>query len=91
MSVESEPLDGNAAAGLLQQAFAFEATAAVFTCDGCGAAGELGAAQLYGGAMGAVLRCAKCGGVVLRVSQTPRGLWLDMRGARGLVVRSAGA
>ena len=77
-------LDGNAAAALLQEVFAFEATSAVLNCDGCGAAGPIGAARLYGGAMGWVLRCRHCDGVMLRLARTPQGLWVDMRGARVL-------
>lgn len=76
------PLDGNAAAGLLSEIFAFEATSAVFVCDGCGAEGQFGGAKLFGGAMGVVLRCAHCEAVVLRASRTPAGIWVDMHGAR---------
>lgn len=89
MSVsEVEPLDGNAAAGLLEQVFALEATSAGFICDGCGAEGEIGGARLYAAAMGAVLRCAHCDAAVLRVSRTPAGIWLDVRGARRLLFRA---
>jgi uncharacterized protein DUF6510 len=34
--VDELRLDGNAAAGLLDQIFAFEVTSAAATCDGCG-------------------------------------------------------
>ncbi len=78
-------LDGNAAGGLLREIFAFEATSAEITCAGCGEVFAIGAAPLYGGSMGAVLRCAGCGDAVLRVTRTPRGLWLDLRGAVSLL------
>jgi hypothetical protein len=79
-------LDGNAAAGLLSELFALDVTVAHFTCAGCGAEGELGAARVYGGTMGAIFRCVGCDGVVLRLVRTPAGLWLDMQGTRRLVV-----
>ena len=54
------------------------------------AEGELGAARVYGGAMGAIFRCIACDGVVLRLVRTPAGLWLDMQGTRKLVVPAGG-
>ena len=80
------PLDGNAAAGLLREVFACEMTVAVVTCGGCGAAGPVGAVRVFGGAMGAILRCAHCNTAVVRLAHTPRGTWLDLRGARSIVV-----
>jgi hypothetical protein len=92
MDHESEPtvpLDGNAAAGLLRELFAFDMTVAVTTCGGCGTVAQLGEARLYGGSMGAIFRCAHCDTAVMRLARTPVGLRLDMRGARRLSVRSA--
>ncbi len=82
------PLDGNAAGGLLCELFAPDVTGAEITCAGCGAVAAVGAIRAFGGSMGAVLRCAHCDTVVLRLSHTPAGLWLDMRGARTLFVAS---
>jgi hypothetical protein len=82
------PLDGNAEGGLLRELFAPEMTAAEITCDGCGAVAAVGAIRVYGTAMGAVFRCAHCDTVVLRLTHTPAGLFLDMRGARRLFVAS---
>ena len=79
-------LDGNAVGGLLRELFALDVTAAEIVCDGCGAVAEIGAVRVYGGAMGAILRCAHCDTAVLRLTHTPAGLWLDMRGARRLFV-----
>jgi hypothetical protein len=84
-----QPLDGNAAAGLLRELFALEMTEAEITCDSCGAVGAIGTTRLYGGPMGAIFRCVKCEAVVVRLVRTPAGLWLEMRGARRLFVRSA--
>ena len=80
------PLDGNAAGGRLRELFALDMTAAEVICDGCGAVAEIGAVRVYGGAMGAILRCANCDTVMVRLTHTPAGLWLDMRGARRLFV-----
>jgi len=82
------PLDGNAEGGLLGELFAPEMTAAEITCDGCGAVAAVGAIHVYGTAMGAVFRCAHCDTVVMRLTHTPAGLFLDMRGARRLFVAS---
>ena len=80
------PVDGNAVAGLLREVFACEMTVAVITCGGCGATGELGAVRVFGGAMGAIFRCAHCDTAVVRLARTPRGFWLDLRGARSVAV-----
>jgi len=79
-------LDGNAAAGLMQELFAFDATTARVTCDGCGTIGEVATARLYGGTMGAIFRCIHCNSVVIRLTKTPAGYFLDMRGARQVFV-----
>ncbi len=83
------PLDGNAEGGLLRELFAPEVTAAEITCDGCGAVAAVGAIRVFAAAMGAVFRCAHCDTVVLRVTHTPRGIFLDMRGARRLFVAAS--
>jgi hypothetical protein len=73
-------LDGNAAAGPLADIFAREITTALVTCASCGNSGPLGAAMLYGEAMGQIVRCAACEAVLLRCAETPAGVRLDMRG-----------
>jgi hypothetical protein len=91
MNVDHEaslPLDGNAAAGLLREFFAFEVTTAQVTCGGCGAVVTVAEARVYGGTMGAIFRCAHCDTAVLRLVRTPEGYWLDMHGARSLFVRN---
>jgi Family of unknown function (DUF6510) len=88
---DSLPLDGNAAGGLLRELFALDLTAAEITCAGCGAVAPIGAIRVYGGAMGAILRCAHCDTAVLRIARTPAGLWLDMHGARRLFVAAPAA
>jgi hypothetical protein len=84
-------LDGNAAGGLLSEIFAFEATAARTTCAGCTRIVAMGELRLYSIEMGAILRCPSCEQVVVRVARTPRGFWLDLRGASSVVEVSAEA
>lgn len=87
MSTDADTkLDGNAAGALLSEMFACEMTAAQLTCGGCGTAAAIGAMPVYGATMGAILRCAHCDTVVLRLTHTPAGLWLDMHGTRRLFV-----
>jgi hypothetical protein len=82
-------LDGNAAGGLLREVFAFDATAARLTCASCARITPVGELRLYAIELGAILRCPSCDGAVMRIARTPRGLWLDLRGAATVVVASA--
>jgi hypothetical protein len=84
-------LDGNAAAGLLSEVFAFEATAARTTCVGCARTMPMGELRLYAIELGAILRCPSCDEAVVRVARTPRGLWLDLKGAASVLAVSAEA
>jgi hypothetical protein len=77
-------LDGNAAAGLLQEIFAPDITTAQIECEACSTVGAVGSLRLYAAPMGAVLRCKQCDGILLRAVHTPRGRWLEMTGARHL-------
>jgi hypothetical protein len=77
-------LDGNAAAGFLQQIFVLEITAAQIQCEACGFTGAVGSLRLYAAPMGAVLRCCQCDGIVMRAVDTSHGRWLEMTGARYL-------
>ena len=82
-------LDGNAAAGLLQEIFVTDVTTAQFRCDACGSTGVVGSLRLYAASMGAVLRCANCDGIVMRAVRTPHGHWLQMAAARYLRFQSS--
>ena len=82
-------LDGNAAGGLLREAFAFDATAARTTCASCARIAPMAELRVYAIEMGAILRCPSCGESVVRIARTPRGLWLDLRGAATVVAVSA--
>ncbi len=87
LTPEMAPLDGNAAAGVMREIFAFDVTTARVTCRECAAAGQIGEARVFGGTMGFVFRCMQCDGVVMRVVRTPAGVWLEMQGARSLLVQ----
>jgi hypothetical protein len=80
-------LDGNAAAGLLQEVFAAEVTTAVGTCDGCGAVDAVGAVHVYRAA-GTVLRCPHCEAVLMKIVSAGERTWVDLRGLRTLQLTS---
>ena len=73
-------LDGNAVAGLLEEALGIDATLARGACAGCGAVAHLGALAAYVHCPGVVLRCVRCQSVMLRAARTPDGYLLDLRG-----------
>jgi len=81
METDELKLDGNAAAGALREVFAVEVTAALSTCASCSAVTPLGALGTYVQAPGLVLRCVRCGAVMLRVVRAGSGrTWLDPSG-----------
>ena len=77
-------LDGNAAAGLLQEIFVPDITSAKIECGACGTTAAMGSLRLYAASMGAVLRCTRCDGILMRAVHTPHARWLEMTGARCL-------
>jgi hypothetical protein len=87
MSAEGDraTLDGNAAGGLLREVFAFDATVALTTCAGCSRTRPMAELMLYAIELGAILCCPSCDHTVVRIGRTPRGLWLDLRGATTVV------
>ena len=77
-------LDGNGAAGLLQEVFEQEMTTVVATCASCGAVGPIGESDLYPGGPGTVIRCRHCTGVLIVITQI-RGIHcVDLMGVRAL-------
>jgi ribosomal protein S27E len=79
-------LDGNAAAGTLQEIFPFEMTLVQATCTGCGATNMIGATVVYMHGMGTVIRCPSCDTVLIRVAHAKGRYFLDMRGVRVLQI-----
>ena len=79
-----DELDGNGAAGLLQEVFGMEMTVAVATCATCGAVAPIGESGLYAGGPGTVIRCRSCDGVLVVITQV-RGIHcVDLMGIRQL-------
>ena len=75
-------LDGNAAAGLLQEIFVHELTDARGACAACGAVGEIGSQHLYMSprSPGAVLRCSVCESVLMVVVHAGGRFRLGLQG-----------
>lgn len=74
-------LDGNAAAGDLQDAFAaLDLTTAVGRCAACGRTEVLALARVYERGPGIVLRCSGCESVLVRVVRGADRTWLDLQG-----------
>ncbi len=80
-------LDGNAAAGMLQEIFPFEMTLAQVTCTGCGTTNVIGANAAYMHGMGTIVRCPRCDNVLIRTVHTRGRYLLDMRGVRVLQIK----
>jgi hypothetical protein len=78
-------VDGNAAAGDLQQLFAAEVTTIVGVCAGCGAQAPLAEALTYTGP-GLTLRCEGCDAVLARVVALPGRTMVSLSGLRRLEV-----
>jgi hypothetical protein len=60
-----DPLDGNAIAGSLFEAFGREMTTTRGRCRHCGTRSLIAELQVYSRAPGAVVRCRTCGNVVM--------------------------
>lgn len=74
-------LDANAVAGVLQEIFGADMTAAPTECANCGQEGEVGTLLAFTQAPGIVLRCPSCESIVVRITQTPDAFYIDARGA----------
>ena len=77
-------LDGNAAAGDLQELFAVEVTEMIGVCDTCGETGPLAEAHTYSLAPGLTLRCPGCDAVLARLVHLPDRTLFELRGLRRL-------
>ena len=74
-------LDGNAAAGTLEEVFSFEATTAEYGCRGCGRSGRLGEAMVYEvRGLGTILRCPGCDNALIRLSHIRGRYLVDLGG-----------
>ena len=84
-----EKLDGNAAAGILQEVFPFEMTLVETTCTGCGRSGPIGGLAVYAHGMGTIIRCPGCDCALIRLVHAKGTYWLDMRGVSVLQISTA--
>jgi hypothetical protein len=75
-----EALDGNAIAGPLCEYFGVEMTTARGTCTHCGTANQIGELRVYNRAAGTVVRCPKCGDVVIVLVNIHQSLGADLSG-----------
>ena len=82
-------LDGNAAAGLLQDVFAVEMTTAMETCNACGATDQVGALKVLRGA-GIVMRCPHCDNALVTIVEDGTRVWFGFAGVRTLQVTVPG-
>ena len=82
-------LDGNAAAGVLDEIFALEMTTSPIGCTHCGRQGAVGTLLVFNQAPGIVLRCPVCENIVMRIVQVAGAIYLDMRGAAFLRLERA--
>ena len=79
-------LDGNAAAGALQEVFSFEVTTAQYACEGCGRTGRLGEAMVYEVRdLGTIVRCPGCDNALIRLAHVRGRRLVDLRGTRYLM------
>jgi hypothetical protein len=79
-------LDGNAAAGILQEIFPFEMTTVEATCARCGQMNVVGALMVYKHGMGTIVRCPSCDTALIRVAKARGRYWLDLQGVRTLQI-----
>jgi hypothetical protein len=75
--------DGNSIAGLLQEVFVAEVTAARRVCQSCRQENPIGAHRLYSGA-GYVLRCPSCGDLAATIAALPDRYVVGLHGAWSL-------
>ena len=79
--MDEQRVDGNAAAGDLQELFAVEVTTIVGVCDGCGTEAPLAEAVAWMGP-GVTLRCRGCDAVLARVVSLPGRRLVSFAGLR---------
>ena len=83
-------LDGNSMAGLLHELFDVEMTMASVVCGNCERHGEMGSLWAFVESPGYVLRCPECQNIIMRLTVTPRQVYLDVRGAAYLRIPKRG-
>jgi hypothetical protein len=82
-------LDGNAAAGMLEEIFPFDMTMVMMRCMGCGTMEPAGAEVVYMDAPGIVMRCALCESLLLTLVRSDGRYWLNVPGTVCLQIAEA--
>jgi len=75
-------LDGNAVAGTLSEIYGDDMTTVLAECASCGQVDHVGGLVAFVHAPGIVLRCTACSTVMIRIVQTPKRTFVDVRGKR---------
>ena len=83
MEAGSLHTDGNEVAGILQEVFVAEITAAGRVCQSCRQENPIGAHRLYHGA-GLVLRCPACGDLAACIAVRPDSYVISLHGTWSL-------
>ena len=86
--MDETTLDGNAAAGDLQELFAVEVTQMVGVCAPCGRTGPLAEAHTFALAPGLTVRCPGCDAVLARLVRLPDRTLFELHGFRRLELLS---
>jgi hypothetical protein len=79
-----EALDGNAIAGTLGAVFGTEVTTAIGACASCGRRSLVAEFAVYLRGPGTVVRCGRCGGVVMVIVEAHGVTCVDLRGLEAL-------
>jgi len=79
-------LDGNALAGLFADTLGIDITAAIGRCGSCHRVIELARAHAFVTAIGAVLRCEHCQGVLAVIVHKPREVLANLSGLAHIVI-----
>ncbi len=78
--MRSLTLDGNAAAGMLEELFGADMTMTPAECATCATVSEMGTLIVFAQAPGLVMRCPACGEIMLCLVTTPTSMNVDLRG-----------
>jgi Family of unknown function (DUF6510) len=89
MSAPMNYLDGNAAGGGLGEVFAMDITSAVGQCANCATKKRFAETHLYAQCPGLIVRCPRCGHVLLRYANVQHRIFLDLRGMTYLTFDTA--
>jgi hypothetical protein len=79
-----DPVDGNAIAGLLDEVFGADMTAARCSCGSCGWTGAVAELTVYRQAPGTVVRCRHCTAVLMVFSRRRAMNCVDLMGLASL-------